>query len=156
MNTAKRQKIEQFFDAYEARMTGALGDPPKIDVEGTMAAFTECFMEASPKGVSCGKNDDMFRQQIPKGMEFYRSIGTKSMKITSREITELDEHHAMVRVHWQAHYRKQDSSELDVDFDVIYFVQLLDDTVKVFAYISGDEEKLYEEMGLTPQQAQNA
>lgn len=145
-------KLDAFFAQYEARMNRAVGDTPEVDVEASAGAFADCFVEASPVGVSCGKNDEDFRAQIPKGFEFYRSIGTQSMQIRSHEITALDEFHHMVRVHWKAFYVKKDKSEQTVEFDVIYFVQLIGDDPKIFAYITGDEEKLYRDMGLTPEQ----
>ncbi len=47
-------------------MNDALADPPKIDAEATAAAFADCFVEASPVGINCGKNDETFLAQIPK------------------------------------------------------------------------------------------
>src|SRR5262245_18423540 len=90
------ERMAQFFQAYEARMNRALADPPHVDVEATARAFADCFVEATPKGVTCSTNDDQFRDVIPKGLEFYRSIGTQSMKIASQITTPLDEWHAMV------------------------------------------------------------
>jgi hypothetical protein len=46
--------------------------------------------------VNCGRNDEQFRAAIPQGNAFYRSIGTKSMKITGLEITPLDDFHTLI------------------------------------------------------------
>ena len=73
------QTVEKFFEEYAARTNRALGEQPEVDVEATAAAFADCFVEASPVGVNCGGNNGKFREQIPKGFEFYRSIGTRSM-----------------------------------------------------------------------------
>jgi len=143
--------LQAFFAAYATRMTSALADPPAIDIEATAAAFASCFVEASPNGVVCGKNDDQFRAVIPKGLEFYRSIGTRWMKIIGLAVTILDDHHAMAKVHWQAFFLRKDGSDELLDFDVIYLVQLLGDQPKIFGYITGDEQKALREKRLLPE-----
>jgi len=150
MEITVNQQLETFFAAYEARFNQALGDNPQDDVEGTMAAFADCFIEASPLGLSCAQNDEQFRTQIPKGNAFYRSIGTQSMKIMALTITPLDDYHVQTKVHWQAQYKKRDGGEETIDFDVIYFLQLLGNQPKIFAYITGDEQKVLQEHGLIP------
>lgn len=147
-------QLDKFFADYEARMNRALAEPPEIDVEATASAFADCFVEASPAGVNCGQNNAEFRERIPKGMAFYRSIGTKSMTITSTEVTPVDAYHMMVRAHWKAEYAKKDGSEDTINFDVVYFVQTLNDTPKIFAYITGDEQQAYKEHGLVPENEQ--
>jgi hypothetical protein len=114
------QKLEEFFREYESRFNRAMTGT--IDTEATANAFASCFIEASPFGVNCGKNDDQFRLRIPKGYEFYRSIGTKSMKIVSLDITLLDDYHSTAKVHWKAIYNKKDGSEESIEFDVIYYI----------------------------------
>lgn len=144
-----RQDLEAFFDEYEARFNDALKGLP-VDMDATTAAFADTFLEASPKGIICGQNDEQFRESIPKGYDFYRSIGTKQMHIVWRNITPLDDYHALVKIHWQGVYDKSDGDEAKIDFDVIYLVQMLDDTPKIFAYISGDEQKVLQDRGLIP------
>lgn len=144
------QKIEQFFDAYAARMNQSLGDNPVIDAEGQAAAFAEYFVESSPVGVMGGANDEQFCAQIPKGYAFYKSIGTKSMTITQLDITTLDEYHVMAKVHWDSRYAKQDGSEEQIAFEVIYLLNTAGDDPKIFAFITGDEQKTLQERGLVP------
>lgn len=144
-----KELIHQFFDDYVRRFNDALHtDTP--DIEGIAASFASCFVQATPAGVLCSSNDAHFREVLPRGYAFYRSIGTVSMKIGSRIITPIDEHHAMVKIHWQSLYRKQDDSRIEIGFDVHYFVQVLDNAVKIFAYVTGDEQKVFEEKGLKP------
>lgn len=145
------QRLREFFAAYEARTNKALADPPEVDVDATVSAFADCFVEANPKGVQCGQNGDEFREAVGKGFEFYRSLGTKQMKIVSLAVTPLDELHAMAKVHWESFYRRKDGREERIEFDVIYFVQVIGDAPRIFAYITGDEQKAYEEKGLTPE-----
>jgi len=147
---ARLNLMEDFFAAYAAGFNKALADAPEIDVEATAGAFAGCFIAADPNGVACGKNDEQFRTQIPAGFAFYRSIGTKSMRIASLEVTPLDDYHLMAKVHWEAVYLKPDGGEERIDFDNIYFVQTIGEKPRIFGYITGDEQKLLRERGLIP------
>src|SRR5688572_33356023 len=114
------ESIKSFFSAYEARFNGALEG--KEDTDGIVHSFASCFLEASPAGINCGKNNESFREAIPKGNAYYRNIGTKSMKISSLDITKLDDLHYMVRVHWDSLYEKKNKEQVAISFDVIYFL----------------------------------
>lgn len=145
-NRMTNQRLEKFFAEYEARTNRALDG--KVDVEAIVKAFSDCFIGANPNGVMCGRNDEKLRAAISQGMEFYRNIGTKSMKITSISITSLDDYHLMAKVYWQAFYEKKDGSNETIDFDVIYLLQEIDEKMRIFAYISGDEQKALRDRGL--------
>jgi hypothetical protein len=138
-------KIEQFFDEYEKRFAEGLAGQP--DTEAIVNVFADFFVEASPVGVVGGKNDADFRETIPKGYDFYRSIGTTKMKINQLDIADLDDFHHMAEVYWEAFYDKEGNSQ-SIEFTVIYFLQHLNDQLKIFAYITGDEQKLLKEKGL--------
>ena len=142
-------KVQAFFNDYEARFNQSLQEPPVVDVDGVVGAFAGCFVEASPVGVNCGKNDDQFRQAVPQGFAFYKSIGTTSMKIAALDITPLDDYHVMAKVHWDSRYTTSNGEE-KIEFDVIYFLQLLNEQPKIFAFITGDEQKVLQERGLIP------
>jgi hypothetical protein len=148
------QRLTAFFTDYETRFNRFLSDS-HLDLDGQVGAFADCFVESSPVGVSCGKNDDQFRKAIPEGFAFYKSIGTQSMKIGALDITPLDDYHAMVKVHWESHYKKPDGSPLQIDFDVIYMLQILDDQPRIFAYITGDEQGTLQKHGLIPAETAN-
>jgi hypothetical protein len=145
-----KQKIEKFFSEYAARFNRSLLDPPEIDAEGVTDSFSSFIVGANPLGVAGAKNDEQFRARIIQGFRFYKGIGTTSMKVASLDITPLDELHAMVKVHWDSRYRKKDDEEERIEFDVIYLLQLLDGRLKIFAYITGDEQKVLRERGLIP------
>lgn len=147
---ARLRMIEDYFAAYAAGFNKALADVPEIDVEATAGAFADCFIATDPNGVSCGKNDEQFRAQIPKGFAFYRSIGTKSMRVTSLTVTPLDDYHLMADVHWESIYRKKDGSDERIDFENIYFIQIIGEKPRIFGYITGDEQRLLRERGLIP------
>jgi hypothetical protein len=143
-----QEHLEKFFADYEARINIALTEPSKFDVDATINAYTECFMEAHPKGVTCFQNDEKMRQTFPQMFEAQRKLGAKSMRIISREIMPLDEFHAMAKIHWEARYIRKDGQEVVANFDEFYFVQTLNQISKVFAYIAGDQEKWMKDNGL--------
>ena len=142
------EKLKVFFTEYAKRMNDALIDSAGINAQATAAAFADQFIEASPAGIRCCKNDEKFREMIPKGYEFYRSIGTISMNITGLEVTELDDLHAMAKVHWDSHYSKTDREEVQIEFDVFYFVQIINGEPRIFGYVTGDEQSVLKKHGL--------
>jgi hypothetical protein len=148
LNKATERELVKFMAAYEARVKRALSDEAVVDVEESAAAFMGCFIAATPHEVVCNENDDHFRAAIPRGFEFYRSIGTKAMTIAALTVTELDECHAMVKARWHSRYERDDAGEIRIDFDVIYLFHLADDGPRIFGYITGDEDKVLREHGL--------
>jgi hypothetical protein len=142
------QLLQHFFAEYTARFNRALQEPAQEDVEATAGAFADCFVEANPRGVNCGRNDEQFRAMIPQGNAFYRGIGTKAMQITRIEITSLDELHAMAKVYWDSRYEKQNGEEVQIEFDVIYLLQIRDGVPRIFGYITGDEQAVLGAHGL--------
>lgn len=139
--------IDEFFLQYANRVNKVLAGGT-VDVDGVVASFADDFIEASPVGIVAGKNDEHFKKAIPEGWGFYKKIGIQSMDILSTEITRLDDLHAMVRVHWNCAYKKKDNTQGEITFDVIYLVQMKNESLKIFAYITGDEQKALQEHGL--------
>ena len=45
------------------------------------------------------------------------------------------------KVRWQSNYEKRDGKGEKIDFDVIYLLQIIGERPKIFAYITGDEER---------------
>ncbi len=150
MDTLHRQ-LERFFAEYEARFNRVLGENPEEDIEATAASFADSIIAANPNGVYCGQNNEQFRAALAQGNAFYRSIGTKSMRITGLETTPLDSFHAMTKVRWDSRYVKRDGQNLQIEFEVIYLIQILDGIPKIFGYITGDESKVLQEHGLMPE-----
>jgi hypothetical protein len=140
------ESIDRFFENYVLLFNNSLKGKP--DVDGTASSFSDCFIEATPGGVNCGKNDVNFRKVIPQGYDFYKSIGLTSMQIVSKTITVLDQFHAMVKVNWRSEYAKEGAGSISIDFDVIYFIQNLQNGVKIFAFIAGDENAALKKSGL--------
>ncbi|WP_160715163.1 hypothetical protein [Chitinophaga solisilvae] len=143
----RQQQIQQFFADYEQRFREVLEGKP-ADVDATAAAFADYFVQSVPGGVTGGKNDEKFKEQIPAGNDFYKSIGTQSMKIGSLHVTPLDELHAIAKVHWLSTYK----GDINIGFDVFYILTFASGQPKIFAFITGDEQKVLREKGLLPQE----
>ena len=138
--------IRSFFTAYETRFNNVLKG--KEDIDGTVNSFASCFLEASPVGINCGKNDGSFREAIQQGNAYYKKIGTLSMKINTLDITKLDDLHYMADVLWDSLYEKKNKEKVAISFHVKYFLQAKDNELKIFLYITGDEQKVLKENGL--------
>lgn len=145
-STTMEKNIHQFFAAYEKRFNDAIHG--EIDVQGMANAFGPYFVEASPLGIHGGTNDLEFHKKIPQSMEFYKKIGTHKMEITDEAVTPLDDLHCMVKIHWKAYYKNKDNTDLIIEFDVIYFLQHMNNEPKIFAYITGDEQDVLRKHGL--------
>ena len=89
---------------------------------------------------------------IKKGWKFYRKIGIRAMNILSKEVTILNDLHAMAKIHWNSSFVRPDKSEGKVEFDVFYMLQKQEEDLKIFAFITGDEQQVLREQGLIPQQ----
>ena len=145
----RKQQIETFFKVYAQRFNDAIHGK-KPDIEGVADSFATSFIEASPVGIIAGANDKKFKEMIPKGYEFYVSTGIKTMEIISKEITFLDDRHSMVKVYWNSKYEREDASEVTIAFDVFYLLQEINGQLKIFSYITGDEEKVLKDNGIKP------
>lgn len=143
-----KAQLKTFFEEYEARVNRAISDPPEVDEKATAAAFASYFIEASPAGIECGENGDKFLHVIPEGFKHYRKIGTKEMRMESINFVEIDEMHWVVSVEWRAVYAKKDADDVAIEFKVHYMVQAVDEDPKIFAYVTGDEQKALRDAGI--------
>lgn len=141
-----KEGIEDFFNRYASITNNALfGDG--YDVNSIKDSFSDFVVGANPLGVAGGKNDDQFVNTIRQGVEFYKKIGIVSMNIMSKEILVIDEFHASVKVSWSSFYQKDDASG-EIPFEVIYLVQCRDGLIKIFAYVTGDEQAAFKAYNL--------
>lgn len=143
--------LETFFDAYAARFNAAIADPPEVDIEGLASVYADALIGSNPNGVTCGTNGDELRSVLVQGFEFYRSIGTKWMRVGSIDEHRLDDLHAAVTVGWESGYeRPGDGEDVRIDFDVVYLVKTIGDERRIFGFITGDEQAVLREHGLLP------
>jgi hypothetical protein len=142
-----KSNVKNFFGQYALRMNNALaGD--QLQVNGIVSSFGDYFVGANPTGVVGGKNDASLKAAIENGISFYKRIGIKAMNILSCEITALDDDHAMAKVFWQSVYEGAEGKSSEITFTVTYIVQELEKRITIFAYITGDEQKVLKDLGL--------
>lgn len=140
------QLINVFLSEYETEFNLAFhGDP---DIETTANLFADSFIEASASGVKCRKNDNEFRKYLAEKYSFYKSVGLKEMRIVSRDISMLNDLHGMDKVKWRAVYETKEGINHELEFEVIYLVQIKNGDPRIFAYITGDENRALREKGL--------
>jgi len=145
---AQEQSLRTFFDQYAARFNRSLSGE-EVDPKEVADSFAPHFVEASPLGVSGGKNGLIFRWMIPRGFAHYKKIGATSMRIADLAIEAIDPLHSLVRVHWDSHYTKKSGGDERIEFDVTYLMHFQRGAPKIFAYITGDEEALLREHGVS-------
>lgn len=139
--------VRALFDRHAELFRKALaGD---ADSEAEAALFAAEFIAASPAGVQAGRNDAGLVQAMKQSFDHYRETGTKEMSIRGTEIIPIDDLHCMARVSWHSVYARKDRDDAVIDFDVHYFVQVLDGEPKIFGWVSGDEGKALKDAGVT-------
>jgi len=146
----KKKAVEEFFSMYENQFNSGLATDGANIGDEIGRSFADCFVESTPAGVRCA-NRDTFANKVRDGFNFYKGIGSKSMTIVSKDISLLDDLHAMAKVYWKYDYEKEGKSG-SIDFHVIYFLTFASDNLpKIFAYVAGDEQKVLREKGLIPE-----
>lgn len=139
-------RMKAFFERYESVFNRALaGD---AGMEEAAALYAAEFIAASPAGVTTGRNDDALRRVMAEGYARYRAIGTKEMRVRGVRVSALDDLHCVAHVAWTAVYAREDGPDTAIDFEVHYFLQMLDGEPKVFGWVSGDEEALLRAHGI--------
>ena len=146
---------QQFFRDYANACERSLGE--SVDVDAIRNFFAEVFISASISGqVAVGANDKTFEQTLRRGYDFYKAIGTTSMKIDRVETEVLYDNHDRVRVFYSACYRKRDGTEVSIPFDVLYLLQRRSGGPKIFGFVAGDEMAVYRAHGLVDETGQPA
>ena len=138
--------VRKLFERYENFCNQSLGG--HADMDEVASLYAPEFIGAAPAGVMTGKNDDQFKQAIVQGYAHYRAIGTTEMRIRNVRLSSIDECHCLAHVAWTATYAQKDRGHKVIDFDVHYFVQILDSEAKIFGWVSGDEQALLKEHGI--------
>ncbi|ODT80622.1 MAG: hypothetical protein ABS76_15720 [Pelagibacterium sp. SCN 64-44] len=139
--------VKALFARYEALFNQALAG--EADMEAVAALYAAEFIGAAPLGVRAGKNDAEFRAAMAQGYAHYRAIGTREMRIKGLHITPIDALHCLAKVDWTSLYERKDGTEVRIDFEVHYLVQMQDGEATVFGWITGDESAAMREHGLT-------
>nr|WP_250809780.1 hypothetical protein [Neorhizobium tomejilense] len=147
--TEIEEKVRRLFDEYGRTSNDALKDAASVDVSGVAAFFAPYFVGSTPQAVFGGANDAAFREVIPQGFARYRDAGGKRMDITGVRISCLNDLHALAEVGWDFSYVNKAGEAGNVRFTNFYLVTIADGDPRIFAYITGDEEKAMRDHGLT-------
>lgn len=138
--------VRELFERYERSFEkGLRGD---LDLDDAVSFFASSFIAATPAGVMTGENGDELKRALEQGYAHYRAIGTRRMRIWNVAVSPVDEHHCLAHVAWKASYSRKDGTEVAIDFDVHYLVQIRDKVPQIFGWISGDEQALLTEHGI--------
>jgi hypothetical protein len=138
--------VKALFERYEKLFRMALMG--EVDMDKVASSYAAAFVAASPAGVRAGQNDQQLKQMMQQGFENYRRIGTKDMRLRDVRIALIDEHHCLAHAAWTAIYDRGDKPDISIDFEVHYLVQQLEDTPKIFGWISGDEQAVLKQHGI--------
>lgn len=141
-----KDTLEKFFQRYERFFMQSLSG--EIDGDEMSELYAPDFIAASPIGVLAGKNDTGFRQALSDGYEQYRKIGTKGMRVRDVEMLRIDEFHCVANVAWTASYEVPNKHQVHIDFDVYYLMQELNGKLRIFGWISGNEQELLKQYGV--------
>lgn len=141
-----KDTLEKFFQRYERFFMQSLNG--EIDGDEMWELYAPEFIAASPMGVLAGKNDTDFRQALSAGYEQYRKIGTKGMHVRGVGMSQIDTFHCVANVSWTASYETANKQQIDIDFDVHYLMQELNGKIRIFGWISGNEQELLKQHGV--------
>jgi hypothetical protein len=142
------KEIDHFFIEYEDNFNEAISGNESGFKTNVKDSFADCFIESGPAGVLCAKNDEQFIEKIEQGLQFYKSIGSRSMQVVAKDVTRIDGLHALVKATWHYTAIKKDKEEVEIDFDIFYLLRIENEKVKIITYIAGDEQKVLAEKGL--------
>jgi hypothetical protein len=149
----RKKNIEDFIETYELSFNKALSSESDNAIEAITNLFSECFIESSPQNVCCGKQGDLTRR-IKKNLEQYRNSGVKEIAISSMEINLLEDFHAIVKVTWRSTVRKENASEEIVFETIYYFLRTVKNSIRMFGYITGSDQKEWEEHAVKEEEQQ--
>ncbi len=141
-----KNEVKSFFMRYEQFFMRSLHG--EIDPDELSSLYAQEFIAASPLGVMTGKNDAVFQQTLAQGYEQYRRMGTQEMRVRDVSISLIDENHCVAHVAWTAVYSVAEKPDIEIDFEVHYLMQELDNKLHVFGWIAGNEQELLKEYGI--------
>ncbi len=141
-----KDEVKNFFMRYEQFFMQSLNG--EIDSDELSSLYAQEFIVASPLGVMTGKNDIIFQKTLAQGYEQYRKMGTQRMRVRDVSISPIDDIHCVAHVAWTATYSVAEKPNIEIDFEVHYLMQELDNDLHVFGWISGNEQDALREYGV--------
>jgi hypothetical protein len=138
--------VADFFSRYANLFNRAvIGE---VDLSAIKTLYTDEFIAATPKGVHAGAINDAFEDAMLKGYDRYRAMGAKSMSVEGIDVHEVDDAHCVARVRWNSVFQKRGEDAIHILFDASYLLVQQGGRIKVFGWITGDEEGVLKENGV--------
>ncbi|RUX03618.1 MAG: nuclear transport factor 2 family protein [Mesorhizobium sp.] len=131
-------EVAKFFAAYAEFYNDAL--LPEADLKGVADIYSSAFISVTPGAVMAGENGKQLIEIMKKGFEGY------TCKDVS--VTPIDRDHCVAKVQWAGEYQNKKAALITIDFEVSYLLERRDGKLKVFGWISGDEQAEFRKHGL--------
>ncbi len=140
-------QVLAFFQRYQDFFSQGLRG--QADLAAVTSSYADTFVAASPAGVTTGQNDAALQQLMQQGFERYRRMGTQGMALRHVRLDAIDAQHGLAHVGWTATYARANAPDVAIDFELHYLLQDLGKGPRIFGWVSGDEEALLREHGIT-------
>lgn len=128
----RQERFGEFFRRYSRT---SLGPAP----EKLADFYDESFLAAGPKGGAAFKNDEAFLEWLRQVHEFNSKSGMTALEVDEVVETPLSDAYAIATVTWAATFRM--TGDVPIRFRISYILRQTDDTLKVSAYISHEDQE---------------
>lgn len=136
----------EFFRGYAHEFNEGLHG--RFDEQKFSALYAKVFIAATPDAVITGCNNAEFTRTSGHGFHRYQDIGVKRMELEGVTPVPIDPLHALAHTDWKAVY-EVDGNERSISFTNAYLVRLeANGSVKVFGWVTGDEEEAMRKHGI--------
>jgi hypothetical protein len=97
---------------------------------------------------SCGGGDRPIRGRVRTRRRYEPTWGARIPTCREARATRSARRHGVAHVAWTATYARGDGPDVAIDFEVHYLLQERDGELKVFGWVSADEEASLREHGI--------
>ncbi|WP_118972924.1 hypothetical protein [Taibaiella koreensis] len=133
-------ELKEFFEQY-----GVVSCSD--DVQPLAGFYADSFIVAGPEGSAAFHNDEHFARWLDQLREGNERSGLKGMQIVAFNEFPISDQYKGATITWGAQFEK--TGEELIQFNITYFVHLLDEVPKIIMYISErGQEALMQEKGL--------
>jgi hypothetical protein len=77
-----------------------------------------------------------------------RRLGTQKLKVAALDVNALDSRNALARVRWRSVLVPKDGVPKTILFDVVYLLTRVAGSPRIFAYVTGDEQRVLKQRGI--------
>ncbi len=136
----RQERLSEFFRRYSR---SSLGPEPELLAD----LYDASFLAAGPRGGAAFNNDEAFLEWLRQVNEGNRKSGMTAVVVDEVVETPLSDAYTIATVTWAATFRK--TGDEPIRFRISYLLRQTDDTLKVAAFISHeDQEEVMKARGL--------